>query len=193
MNNKYIYTINNSISKELCYEIINMFENDDSKIEGLTLGGLNKNIKDTTDLVITLNNKKWYKIYNFLYNELSRKLSNYFIKINNNTFNYIYFETNKLYFEIFMIQRYLKNEGKYIYHHDFRTDLPNKKHRILTYLWYLNDVEEGGETVLEDNIFIKPEAGKLLIFPACWTYPHTGKVPLSSNKYIITGWVYIDS
>jgi hypothetical protein len=70
-------------------------------------------------------------------------------------------------------------------------DAKNSKHRIITYLWYLNDVEEGGETVLEDNIFIKPTIGKLLLFPACWTYPHCGRIPISSNKYIITGWIYI--
>jgi hypothetical protein len=60
----------------------------------------------------------------------------------------------------------------------------------LTYIWYLNDVNEGGETIIWDNHKIKPTTGKLLLFPATWTYPHSGLMPISNDKYIITGWIY---
>jgi hypothetical protein len=40
-----------------------------------------------------------------------------------------------------------------------------------------------------DKESIKPKSGKLLIFPACWTYPHRGTMPISDDKYIITGWI----
>ena len=39
---------------------------------------------------------------------------------------------------------------------------------------------------------IKPEAGKLLLFPASWTFPHCGQMPISHDKYIITGWLCED-
>ena len=35
--------------------------------------------------------------------------------------------------------------------------------------------------------------GKLLIFPATWTYMHRGNVPISEDKYIVTGWLYGNS
>jgi hypothetical protein len=56
----------------------------------------------------------------------------------------------------------------------------------------LNTVEEGGHTVFLENYKIKPEQGKLL-FPSFLRYPHTGKIPLSDNKYIITGWLEIEN
>ena len=65
------------------------------------------------------------------------------------------------------------------------------KTSYLTYIWYLNDVIEGGETEFFGNYKIKPEVGKLVLFPACWSFPHCGLMPISSNKYIITGWLYL--
>ena len=61
--------------------------------------------------------------------------------------------------------------------------------RIVTFLFYLNDVEEGGETFFY-NGKVKPEAGKLILFPATWTYNHKGNMPISNDKYIVTGWFY---
>lgn len=55
--------------------------------------------------------------------------------------------------------------------------------RFLTLFWYLNDVEEGGETDFGD-IAIKPKCGRLLIFPPMWTFPHSGNPTVSNDKYI---------
>jgi hypothetical protein len=54
-------------------------------------------------------------------------------------------------------------------------------------------VNIGGETEITGYIKIKPKTGSLLLFPATWTYPHCGKMPISNDKYIITGWVYMDN
>jgi hypothetical protein len=56
----------------------------------------------------------------------------------------------------------------------------------------LNDVNEGGETYFIDGK-VKPTTGKLLLFPATWTYLHKGDIPRSNSKYIITGWLYNNS
>jgi hypothetical protein len=62
--------------------------------------------------------------------------------------------------------------------------------RILTWMLYLNDVEEGGETeFLYYPKRIKPKAGTLLIWPVGFTHTHRGNQPLSNTKYILTGWV----
>jgi hypothetical protein len=89
-----------------------------------------------------------------------------------------------------MIQKYDKNKGEYIYHNDFH--MISIKYRVITFLWYLNDIHEGGETEFWDSYKIKPTAGKIVLFPSSWTYPHRGKMPISDNKYIITNWLYIN-
>lgn len=204
-----IYINNTAICKQLCNEIINMFEEQkQNKFEGMTAGGLNKNIKDTTDYIIprkSNNNnnnddiKKWSKIDKFLDEELNRNVKEY-IKMLQNKCNVIE-ENSENKFKIlgtdnvstneFMIQRYLKDKGRYIYHNDYRVDWSEKKYRVITYIFYLNTVEEGGETEFFNELRIKPEAGKLVLFPASWLWPHRGMIPKSSNKYIITGWLYV--
>lgn len=203
-NNKYIYLNRNSLAPEICVDIIQLFENKSTsnKYQGLVLSGLNKNIKDTLDFIIPINDEKWYKYYKLLSNELSINIKKYFLNLNNNEefkninqlsdVKYIFFENAKIVTQNFMVQKYTKNVGKYIYHNDFRIDLKENKYRVITFLWYLNTVEEGGETAFGEDFKIKPEIGKLLLFPACWTFPHSGKMPTSSDKYIITGWLYID-
>ena len=58
--------------------------------------------------------------------------------------------------------------------------------RFLALFFYLNDVDEGGETWFTKMKYkVKPKAGRRLVFPPTWTYPHAGLPPLSNNKYII--------
>ena len=94
-------------------------------------------------------------------------------------------------FDTIQIQKYTKLKGRYVYHQDFLIDWENKKNRVITFIWYLNNVETGGETEFWAKYKIKPETGKLLFFPSTWTYPHRGMMPISNDKYIITGWIYI--
>lgn len=62
--------------------------------------------------------------------------------------------------------------------------------RILAYIVYLNDVEDGGETeFLYQHKRVKPKQGTVVIFPAGFTHTHRGNPPLSNTKYIMTGWV----
>jgi hypothetical protein len=130
---------------------------------------------------------KWDKIIFFLEKELSKNLMKY-IKNLNTKFNTKFFNETQFDTKGFLFHKYFKNDGKFEYHNDFVID--NNKHRVIVYLWYLNDVNEGGETEIFDNVFIKPECGKLLLFPALWFYKHKGHIPISNNKYIITGWFY---
>jgi len=205
---KYIYINKSFLSKELCNIIIEMFEDEiNGKYEGLTAGGITKDVKKTTDFIIPKelkdNNdftiKKWSKIQKILSEELDRNVNKYinniFTSLNidkkeNNT-KYNVFSQKFLTHDKFMIQKYNKNDGKFTYHDDFKIDWDLQRYRVITYIWYLNNVENGGETEIWDDFKIKPETGKLLLFPASWTFPHRGIMPISDNKYIITGWLYI--
>ena len=64
-------------------------------------------------------------------------------------------------------------------------------HRQLVAIWYLNDVPgPGGETeFLFQNIKIKPEIGKLILFPPFWTHEHRGVTLEKGTKYIATTWI----
>ena len=200
--NEFIYSNPNSLSSEVCSEIIKLFEDDTTgkgKYDGVVAGGMLKHIKDTTDLIIPKDDKNWYKIHKLLEKELAINIKKYKSKLQNDNYNfsrddeneYNIFESTALSTDNFMIQRYLKEKGRYIYHHDFSAEWNKNRYRIITFLWYLNTVEEGGETEFWGEHKVKPEAGKLILFPASWTFPHCGKMPISSNKYIITGWLYV--
>ena len=104
--------------------------------------------------------------------------------------NQVFFKSPSLGLEAMQIQKYDKNVGEFKLHVDYECNFTAKKVRQLTYIWYLNDIVDGGETEFWANHRIKPTTGKLIIFPSHWTYPHKGLVPKSDDKYIITGWLY---
>lgn len=66
--------------------------------------------------------------------------------------------------------------------------------RYLVLLWYLNDVEQGGETRFPQlDVAIPARAGRLLMFPPYWMYQHEGMPPVSGDKYIISTYLlFID-
>jgi hypothetical protein len=63
--------------------------------------------------------------------------------------------------------------------------------RQLVAIWYLNDVKgPGGETEFSyQDVKVKPEAGKLCLFPPFWTHEHRGVTLKKGVKYIATTWV----
>jgi hypothetical protein len=90
-------------------------------------------------------------------------------------------------------QRYDKQSGGYPYWHSEvfpQAGHNDALHRILLFMFYLNDVDEGGETeFFYQHIKVKPKAGSMVIAPAYFTHTHRGNVPVSNNKYILTSWV----
>ena len=130
----FIYENELSLSHDLCNEIIEHFENQETgQYEGVTAGGVQKNVKKTVDFVIPKNNIKWNNIEKTLSRELNKNIKEY---VNNINLNYIdcnkeqdttinkfsILQTDTFIFNNFMIQRYLANQGRYIYHNDFQFD-----------------------------------------------------------------------
>jgi hypothetical protein len=54
-------------------------------------------------------------------------------------------------------------------------------------VFYLNDVELGGEIIFDNGQIIKPKKGSLIIFPEDSKYSYKCKLPKSNTQYIITG------
>jgi hypothetical protein len=66
--------------------------------------------------------------------------------------------------------------------------------RYMVFLWYLNDVTEGGETEFSDlSLRVAPRAGRLLMFPPYWMYQHSGLPPRSGDKYILSTYYLFQS
>ena len=69
-------------------------------------------------------------------------------------------------------------------------------HRVIVWTIYLNDVppENGGETEFLDQCRrVPPTTGTVVMWPAGYTHPHRGNTLLSGDKYILTGWYYLNS
>jgi hypothetical protein len=65
--------------------------------------------------------------------------------------------------------------------------------RFLVYFWYLNDVEDGGETEiygLDRPIRVQPRRSRLIMFPTGFQYLHAGLMPRSGPKYIVGGYLH---
>ena len=188
LTDPYYYIKKEAISKETCQQIIELFEKSD-KHEGHTMGGLDISVKKTFEIKIEGN--EWIEFDNILYSCLTNALIEYAVQLKtlcNNGIIIYYLENNKITDTGYQIQKYIKYDGFYVWHND--VSIKNQlSERIITFIFYLNDIEEGGETLFY-NGKVKPEAGKLLLFPATWTYNHKGNMPKSNDKYIITGWVY---
>lgn len=188
MYERFIVAYPNNLSKEFCKGIIEKYESEkQDRHIGVTAQGINLSVKKTTDLFIS-GNATWTKEDSILHQALNSALRDYYKTIPQEyDFQNIY--SNNITDKGYQIQKYIKKEGFYIWHNDFAIQ-EDASYRILTYLWYLNDVDEGGETEFMCGIKIKPETGKLVIFPSTWGARHRGVMPVSNDKYIVTGWIY---
>lgn len=89
--------------------------------------------------------------------------------------------------EDFNVQRYLPNEGFYKWHCERGSESSIRRH--LTFMTYLNDVTDGGETEFyHQKLKIKPKKGLTVIWGTDWTFTHRGVPSPTHTKYIITGW-----
>ncbi len=180
--NTFIFEKHRALPIDICNEMMHRFEeNKDEQYEGRIgqLAGKDRSIKKSTDLVIS-GKPLWKDIDQELFRSLGKAIVEF-----RETFPYFKgpFKDSG-----YAIQRTLPGEH-YHWHidggsHDF-------SQRQLVAVWYLNDVDgPGGETEFaRQHVKIKPEAGKLLLFPPFWTHEHRGITLEKGVKYIATTWV----
>jgi len=91
-----------------------------------------------------------------------------------------------------VLKRYRPNSGeRFQLHFDSVDHVAN---RYLVFLWYLNDVERGGDTRFPDlGLEVAARAGRLLIFPPYWMFQHEGLPPESGDKYILSTYMLFTS
>jgi hypothetical protein len=190
----YIKQYKNNLSSDFCKKVIEKFELDENKESGIVGSGYRPELKQSTDLNISnLNNiDKWKTEDEYFFKSLEEPIRYYIKEFYVDKCN----GTLENPFDVgYQIQRTNSDQIGYGWHNDFYFHYEKEnitKTRIATYLWYLNDVEEGGETEFMDGTMVVPETGKLIIFPATWTYAHRGHPPKKGKKYICTGWYHTD-
>jgi len=180
--NSFIFEQINSLSQEFCSEIIERFENaKDEQYEGRIgqRADQDSSIKKSTDLVVS-GKENWKDVDRALFRSLGLAIKEF-------RENYPFFK-GPFKDMGYGIQR--TNAGEH-YHWHIDGGSHEFSHRQLVAIWYLNDVAgPGGETeFLFQNIKVKPEIGKLILFPPFWTHEHRGVTLDNGVKYIATTWV----
>ncbi|MCY3689118.1 MAG: 2OG-Fe(II) oxygenase [Gammaproteobacteria bacterium] len=174
----------------LCDALIEFFEkHPQNHTQGKTAGGLNLEAKNSVDLSIRprdLEQEDHEPIRDYLealfachrdYLEQWPFLKTFLTRVDVGPFN---------------IQRYLLG-GHFLKVHSERTALASS-HRVLAWMTYLNDVDDGGAThFVHQRLDVQPRKGVTLIWPAEWTHAHRADVLDSGKKYIITGWMHFPS
>ncbi len=179
---EFIFSKNNVLSQELCEKLITQFE--DSPELYTKYDGFNGVDKKSTDIIFNQEYyqlPQWNEILNQTLDSLNKGLTEYIQKFD--VLNHV----NRFELTTFNMQRYFHSEGFYGWHceRDGRKEYMN---RMLVWMFYLNDVKDGGTEFLYQKHKIEAEQGKLVIWPAEWTHTHRGVISNNQTKYILTGW-----
>lgn len=180
--NTQIYTADNVLDAATCEDIIRRFEEAaDEQYPGRIGQTVEQNldIKRSTDLVVS-GKPHWQDVDRALFSSLAEVMrfmqgKSAFFRNRFKDFGYAIQKTEV---------------GEYFHWH-VDSGSHSFADRQLVAIWYLNTVPgPGGETeFLHQQIKIKPETGKLLIFPPFWTHEHRGVTLEHGVKYIATTWI----
>ena len=178
----FIFEKYNALSQSLCNQMIDRFEESEEEQYTGRIGQVavhDSAIKHSTDLLIS-GKQKWKDIDQALFASLASAMKEF-----RATFPYF---SGKFKDMGYGMQRTRSNE---YYHWHIDGGSHSFSDRQLVAIWYLNDVPgPGGETeFFVQQVCIKPEQGKLLLFPPFWTHEHRGAILRKGVKYIATTWV----
>jgi Rps23 Pro-64 3,4-dihydroxylase Tpa1-like proline 4-hydroxylase len=178
----FVFEMRDALPAFLCQQIIERFEAAvDEQYQGLIGQTLNKDqtIKRSTDLVLS-GKPQWKDMDNNLFRSLGLAMREF-----RERFPYFKGPFKDM---GYAVQR--TNPGEF-YHWHIDGGSHEFSQRQLVALWYLNDVPGPGGTTdfLFQDIKIKPEVGKLVLFPPFWTHEHRGAVLEAGVKYIATTWI----
>ncbi len=170
----------------LCDNLINYFESNPNKFKGRvgSNGEVKISEKDSTDL----------GILDFKVPVIKEYLTHLYFVIKEYQKKYIYSDIGQSSWSLkpFNIQRYLPNEGFHAWHTERHNVGSSLRH--LTFMTYLNNVNDGGETeFFYQQLKIKPKKGLTLIWGTDWTFTHRGIPSKTETKYITTGHYHYDS
>ncbi len=187
MENNFIGIYENAIPVDLCNQMITFFDD-------LHKSGFTKNRQDF-DLASKTEKEDDALFFSEIMKMETYAITNVFL---NNFWGNAYFNYSKKYsilnnlnahkiYDI-KIQKTQIGGGYHVWHCEQSTR--ETANRLLAFVIYLNDVDEGGETeFLYYPKRVLAKAGTVLLFPSSFSHTHRGNPPISNTKYIATGWV----
>jgi hypothetical protein len=176
-----IHVHDNSLEPNVCDFLISLFEQSSDKHERYDNDGKPNftqfNLTENRNLTEEVN-----QVHNHIIKKIFEHRDNYYEFVDKRVFP----EEHAL--EQFRIKKYNPGGSDWF---DTHVDVTNHEsaRRFLSFMWYLNDVESGGNTVFDD-VIITPKKGTLVMFPPLWMYPHRGEPPLSGPKYIMSAYLH---
>ena len=176
---EFIYVAEDRLDKDFCKHCIEKFNKDDNRYQGIVGSGENLEVKRSIDLTIS-DNKNWKEEDDVFYKSFKDTLLSY-----EGSLDPLYLDAclnGAIEDTGYQIQE-TKPGDFYSWHQD------GMDSRLLTIIWYLNDIHEDGYTEFSSGLKIQPEMGKILMFPAQWPWVHRGYPPKYETKYICTGWI----
>jgi len=186
---EYIHEERNVLSKTFCQEMIEKFESDYRRRPGYLQGGhVDTTIKKCTDLSIE-RITGWGVECNRIEKAFNTAFRNYQNNLKLNVFGEEKAHSIDQLFNNPNITRTRFLMGRYGVggHFNWHIDYIPYGNRICNFIIYLNDHEACTEFL--NGKKIKPETGKILLFPTTWVHTHCGQPVEKGNKYIITGFV----
>ena len=188
----FIWMKDKSLSKSFCKKMMEKFDKSKYQYDGLVGSGrVDTSLKRTRDLGIS-DMDEWKKEDKILFKALKEGLDEYSSMCQGYHHNLsISADAVEVFDTGYMVQKY-EPGGFYDWHNDWT--MHDGSSRVYTYIWYLNTIKkkDGGYTQFVDGTKVQPKVGRLVIFPALWTYLHRA-FPPQVPKYICTGWVYAKS
>jgi len=181
----YIQVYDNILSKETCDDIIKFFEESPDRNIG-SIGHervVVKSRKDSIDLGLVFSipkNEKECKVRQDIFNALNICTKRYVKK-----YPHLDHIDSWNVTDSYNIQKYNDGGGYHKMHceNEGGANLP----RMLVWMIYLNNAKCGTRFYYPTRD-VRARRGRVVIWPAFWTHPHSGITPNKGDKYIITGW-----
>ena len=178
--NEFIYENDSSIESFVCNKIIDFFEKNEKK----TLRRQSVLIVEFSDKYTAIQH-----CLSYLNTELTKNIQEYMVILHNK--HIVFSKMDAFSIKNVTIRKFNANKG-FLYDDNNSSVSIMRKKKIITFLWFLTDVEEGGELQISDHYTIKPKKGKMVLFPSEGLFAYRLEIPQSQDSYVLIGCVYQD-
>lgn len=182
-----IYEEKNTLDKEVCNDMISWYENKLISGEvGINYANVSNKIRKDVSITACHNFESFEPFYNQLDSIIKKHVKRCFKKW--------YIEGDYI-ITGYKFQKSTEGGGFTKWHAEANVGNPKfwrSRNRFGVWMFYLNDTDTGYTDFMHQKLSIKPEIGKLVIWPAYFTHTHRANPDLKEDKYIITGWLETD-